>query len=99
LIITVDQELYSCGHSDLHGHKIKEHLPKPKKLSISNEKIVNAAAGFNHALAVTEKGATYSWGNGAFYQLGHNSKSDEKEPRLIKKLVDVKVVQVSCTRG
>lgn len=99
LIITVNQELYSCGHSDHHGHKIKEHINKPKKLSISEHKIVAAAAGFNHALAVTQSGQTYSWGNGIFYQLGHNSKNDEKEPRLIKKLADVKIVQVSCTRG
>jgi alpha-tubulin suppressor-like RCC1 family protein len=99
LIISVDQELFSCGHSDHHGHKIKEHLSKPKKLSISDEKIVTAAAGFNHALAVTQKGQTYSWGNGVFYQLGHNSKNDEKEPRLIKKLADVRIAQVSCTRG
>ena len=99
LIITVDQDLYSCGHAELHGHKIKENINKPKKLAISEEKIVNAAAGFNHALAVTAKGAAYSWGTGAFYQLGHNSKNDEKEPRLIKKLADVKVIQASCTRG
>jgi hypothetical protein len=35
LIITIDSELYSCGHSDHHGHKIKEHLNKPKRLKIS----------------------------------------------------------------
>lgn len=75
-------------------------MNKPKKLNINGgEKIISAGAGFNHALAVTQKGEVYSWGNGVFYQLGHNSKNDEKEPRLIKKLTEVKIKQVSCTRG
>jgi len=75
-IISSENDLYSCGHGDFHGHKTKEHLSKPKKLEFSGEKIVNVSAGFNHSLAVTDKGATYSWGNGSFFQLGHNSKND-----------------------
>lgn len=62
-------------------------------------KVKAIAAGFTHSLAVTEKGQVYSWGTGAFHQLGHGNKQDEKQPRLIKKLADVKIVQVSCTRG
>ncbi len=54
-------------------------MNKLKKLNINGgEKIISAGAGFNHALAVTQKGEVYSWGNGVFYQLGHNSKNDEK---------------------
>jgi alpha-tubulin suppressor-like RCC1 family protein len=32
LIISIENDLYSCGHVDFHGHKTKEHLSKPKKL-------------------------------------------------------------------
>jgi alpha-tubulin suppressor-like RCC1 family protein len=74
-------------------------LNKPKKIDFSGEKVVNVSAGFNHSLAVTDKGTTYSWGNGVFFQLGHNSKNDEKEPRAIKKLSNIHIIQVSCTRG
>ena len=69
------------------------------KLDINGEKVKTVATGFNHSLAVTEKGQTYSWGNGVFYQLGHGSKQDEKEPKLIKKIAGVIVKDVSCTRG
>lgn len=61
--------------------------------------MATAAAGFTHALAVTIKGQVYSWGSGSCYQLGHGSKQDQKEPKLIKKLEDCKIKQVSCTRG
>jgi hypothetical protein len=52
-MISEENDLYSCGHADYHGHKSKEHLNKPKKLNINGEKIISAGAGFNHALAVT----------------------------------------------
>jgi len=68
-------------------------------LDIDGAKIRAIAAGFTHSLAATEKGQVYSWGNGAFYQLGHGNKQDEKEPKAIKKLAEVKISQVSCTRG
>lgn len=99
LFLTTEAELYSCGHGELHGHKTKEHLNKPKKLDFEGEPILTMAGGFSHCLAVTTKGQTYSWGDGKFHQLGHGKKQDEKQPRLIKGLEHVAVVQVTCTRG
>jgi alpha-tubulin suppressor-like RCC1 family protein len=61
--------------------------------------VKTVAAGFTHSLAVTLKGQTYSWGQGSFHQLGHGNQHAEQEPKLIKKLAEVKIVQVSCTRG
>ena len=99
LMISVEDELHSCGHTDLHGHKQKEHLNQPKALSLEGETVALAAAGFSHSLAVTRKGQTYSWGLGGFHQLGHGSKHDLKQPKLVKALAEVKIVDVSCTRG
>ena len=64
LVISDEDELYSCGHSELHGHKKKEHLSILTKLKIDEEKVSCVAAGFTHALAVTSKGQVYSWGDG-----------------------------------
>lgn len=91
--------MYSCGHADLHGHKSKEHINKLKRVDIDGQKVKAVAAGFTHSLAVTEKGQTFSWGTGVFFQLGHGNKQDQKQPKAIKKLAEVKIVQVSCTRG
>jgi len=56
LVITKDNEMYSCGHADLHGHKSKEHINKLKRVDIDGQKVKAVAAGFTHSLAVTEKG-------------------------------------------
>ena len=99
LVLGIEGELYSCGHADIHGHKSKDHLNKLKKLNFEGKSIFDMHAGFTHALAVTSEGETYSWGDGTFLQLGHGKKTPEKEPKMIKGLEGVKVVQVSCTRG
>lgn len=56
LVITKEEEIYSCGHADFHGHKSKEHLNKLERLDIDGKKVKAVAAGFTHSLAVTEKG-------------------------------------------
>jgi len=43
---------------------------------LGGNKVIVADAGFNHSLAVTEQGQTYSWGDGSFLQLGHGGKQD-----------------------
>ena len=62
----------------MHGHKSKWHISKLKKLDLEGFKVKAIAAGFTHSLAVTQAGQVYSWGTGAFYQLGHGNKQDSK---------------------
>jgi alpha-tubulin suppressor-like RCC1 family protein len=98
LMITEGGDLYSCGHRERHGHKLNDHISKPTKLKFDS-KIIKVGAGFTHCLAVDEKGKLYSWGDGKCFQLGHGKKDDEKEPKQIKGLDSVFIVDVSCTRG
>ena len=77
MVISSENDLYSCGHGDLHGHKTKENINKLKKVEIG-AKVKAVAAGFTHSLAVSEAGQVYSWGNGGFSQLGHGDKKDQK---------------------
>lgn len=99
LILTKSNEVFSCGHSDLNGHKSKQHFNIFKQISFEKHKIIAISAGFTHALAASDQKETFSWGKGDFFQLGHASKNDSKEPKLIKKLSGISIVQVSCTRG
>ena len=46
-----------------------------------NAKIVSAAAGFDHSLAVTEDGALFTWGSGR--GLGHGDGEDKQAPTIV----------------
>lgn len=51
------------------------------------EKVVQVAAGFDHALALTEKGTVYAWGDNTYGQVGINSaKGIVSGPRKIEGL-------------
>ena len=61
--------------------------------------MVRVSAGFDHSLAVTEAGHTYSWGNGDNGMLGHGDTQNQHVPKLIEALQAVKVVAVSAGIG
>lgn len=51
LILTSDKDVFSCGHTDLSGHKSNEHSKSLKKIDFGGEKIRSIGAGFTHSLA------------------------------------------------
>ncbi|CCV64875.1 hypothetical protein BN85412980 [Alteracholeplasma palmae J233] len=61
------------------------YLPTELPTGLNNEKIVDVSAGFSHALALTESGKLYSWGNNSVGELGlgSNSESVYYEPREV----------------
>lgn len=77
LYLTVEGDLYSSGHNSYHGHRSKENIHTPTKLKLDC-KFEYIAAGFTHSACATTEGEVYTWGEGTFYQLGHNSKNNEK---------------------
>jgi len=64
-------------------------------LSASTVCVVSIAAGANSSLALDDKGVAYSWGSGAFGNLGHGNETDQWEPRPIDALKDKKVILAS----
>ena len=46
-------------------------------------KILMAACGENHTLAVTEEGVVFSWGQGALGRLGHGDEEDRLVPTRV----------------
>ena len=60
------------------------------------ERVVQAAAGDSHSLALMESGAVYSWGYGACGQLGHGDEENQLLPRRIEVLAGNKVVRVDA---
>ncbi|GMH01537.1 hypothetical protein Nepgr_003376 [Nepenthes gracilis] len=63
-----------------------------------------AIAGLGHSIAVTSRGAVYSFGSNSSGQLGHGmaqdgSTIDEYQPRLIRSLEGIRIIQAAVGAG
>ena len=76
------------GQYNSSGSSIKmvfQPYPKPTRVGgFNGEKVVNVAAGQNHAIATTDAGHAYTWGFGGYGRLGHKEQKDEMVPRRIE---------------
>lgn len=91
VILTDDGEVLTCGVGEYGrlgtGNTIDALVPASLE-ALVNEDIVQIAAGVDHTLALTDKGAIFSWGRNQQGQLGHSDSyidiySMEDFPRLI----------------
>ena len=112
LLVTVDGTLYTCGSGIMGqlGHGTTQHAeltPRRVEWFVANAlRIVQAAGGSYHSLAVDDNGRCYSWGAGEARErtstwpggwLGHRSLESELLPRPLAVLLDVRVVQVAAS--
>lgn len=84
------------------GKKADTVLSIPNKVECLNGVTIKIISlGFEHSIAVTDKGETLSWGGGQSGRLGHGHQSgifgliksdSEYTPRLIKELEGLKVL-------
>ncbi|KAM9301712.1 secretion-regulating guanine nucleotide exchange factor [Gastrophryne carolinensis] len=104
LILTEDGRLLSCGSNAFHQlglpHRKASSLPQP--IQNLHEKVVDAAAGLRHSLALTESGQTFQWGSGLASQAKRFCNESALypfytalEPCLVPGLENVKVKQVA----
>jgi alpha-tubulin suppressor-like RCC1 family protein len=77
------------GESENHA----EYVPNQVQY-MKNHNIVKIACGEYFAMALSDKGAVYSWGIGNNGQLGHANKSDVKVPKQIN--ISDKIIDISC---
>lgn len=56
------------------------------------------ACGQTHSIAINEWGNLFTWGSNSFHQLGNTCPTDtqQPEPKLVKPLGTIHVVQVAC---
>ena len=52
---------------------------------------VETLAGDSHSFVVTEEGALYSFGYGGDGRLGHGGVGDERSPKMVDALRDVRI--------
>ncbi|GMH39002.1 hypothetical protein BSKO_06900 [Bryopsis sp. KO-2023] len=77
LVITETGELWTCGRGRRgqlgHGNFIDSFRLSRVDALKGGLRIVSAAAGTSHSLALAADGSLYSWGGGEYGQLGHPS--------------------------
>jgi len=102
LVLCADGSLFSCGggwEGPLGlGHTMSEERLTPviTLAPSSGQKVVSVAAGAAHSLAITDRGALYSWGWGRLAQLGHEGSRSEYLPRRLDALSSVHVRRVEA---
>ncbi|GMF36445.1 unnamed protein product [Phytophthora fragariaefolia] len=95
VVLTNDGDIYTFGRADsgqlgmLNSINTGEFKDRPQKVTIPKPKnggsnVVRAiATGSNHALALTESDAIFSWGYGDMLALGNGLEQDENKPRQL----------------
>ena len=84
LALTAEGTLLSFGQGTCGrlGHGDTEKQPWPKLVAaLAKESVVNLAAGGGHSLALTAKGALFSFGVGRHGQLGHDDTASQLRPK------------------
>ncbi|XP_057620620.1 probable E3 ubiquitin-protein ligase HERC3 isoform X1 [Chionomys nivalis] len=93
-----DGEVYTCGVNTKGqlGHEREGN--KPEQIgALADQHIVHVACGEAHSLALSDRGQLFSWGAGSDGQLGLMTTEDSVAvPRLIQKLNQQTILQVSC---
>jgi len=99
LALTADGAVWSWGWGTFgmlgHGDQQNQLLPK-KVEAMAGRRVVAVSAGAYHNLALTADGAVWSWGQGAFGQLGHGDQHDQLLPKKIEAFAGQRVVAVSA---
>ncbi len=100
LFLNETGNLYTCGHRKRNGLPGDKHANVPTLVpSLKDSSIKFIGAGFTHCGSIDKDGKLYTWGSGEFYQLGHGNKEHQQQPKLVKSLQEVVVMQFSATRG
>ncbi|DAZ94414.1 TPA: hypothetical protein N0F65_003443 [Lagenidium giganteum] len=87
-----DKENGVSGHGDTDGH---QYLPcRVEELRGNNIKQISAC-GF-HTACLSENGEVYTFGEGKFGRLGHNSERNQLVARHVEALAGKRVKQIAC---
>ena len=103
LAMTDRGAVYSFGHG-MHGqlgHGDTSDQPTPRLIDGLPERgrVVAVAAGAHHSLAVSDRGAIYSFGYGGHGQLGHGDRADQLLPQPVAALEAVRAGGVAGPGG
>jgi hypothetical protein len=103
LAVTADGELFTFGMGRDgrlgHGTETDELTPRRVEGALSAERVVAVATGRTHTVVLTATGSVFTFGSGAFGQLGHGNLHDQHTPLRVEALLDHRVVRVAAGEG
>lgn len=92
-------ELFTFGngkHGQL-GHGEQRAEPTPRQVqALRHTRVLGIAAGDFHTLALADDGNVYTWGSGAYGELGHGDRAHQSEPRRVEALQRRNLVFAAC---
>jgi alpha-tubulin suppressor-like RCC1 family protein len=98
--VTANGELYTFGLGNLgqlgHGTETTELLPRRVEGALAEERVVSTATGSMHTVVLTASGAVFTFGHGAYGELGHGPYNDELSPRWVEALAGHRVVRIAA---
>ena len=99
MVVTKEGEVYSFGNGRMgqlgHGDSNSQLLPKRVE-GLQGRRVTQISAGRQHALALTENGRVYAWGNGEFNRTGHGCPSNQRVPKLVEAVRSKTIIEVSA---
>ncbi|KAJ8681467.1 hypothetical protein QAD02_017254 [Eretmocerus hayati] len=103
-IVSQDGKLYACGEgtNGRLGLGDNNNVCEPKPIPFLSQYVIKKVAvhsGGKHALALTQDGKVFSWGEGEDGKLGHGNRASLDKPRLIEALRSRRVRDIACGSG
>ncbi|KAL5262692.1 hypothetical protein ACHWQZ_G008179 [Mnemiopsis leidyi] len=95
VVLTRDGLLYTAGQAEILGRP-GDNTPPAIVPSLEVFTIKSVACGEDHTVAVTSSGAICTWGFNSQGQCGHPPPQFVQKPTLLRPLIGVKVIHVSC---
>ncbi|KAL2717183.1 E3 ubiquitin-protein ligase HERC2 [Vespula squamosa] len=103
-IVSQEGKLYACGEgtNGRLGLGDDSNVCEPKLIPFLSQYVIKKVAvhsGGKHALALTQDGKVFSWGEGEDGKLGHGNCVSLDKPRLIETLKSKRIRDIACGSG
>ncbi len=99
MCLTTSDEVFTWGNGlkGKLGHGDENDQKAPREVVLLHQYTPRfIAAGDAHSACVTAGGKLYTWGDGQYGKLGHNSTQPELNPMKVAVLADIEIMNVSC---
>ncbi|RLU17868.1 hypothetical protein DMN91_010107 [Ooceraea biroi] len=103
-IVSQEGKLYACGEgtNGRLGLGDDNNVCEPKPIPFLSQFVIKKVAvhsGGKHALALTQDGKVFSWGEGEDGKLGHGNCVSLDKPKLIEALKSKRIRDIACGSG
>ncbi|XP_015429351.1 PREDICTED: LOW QUALITY PROTEIN: E3 ubiquitin-protein ligase HERC2 [Dufourea novaeangliae] len=103
-VVSQEGKLYACGEgtNGRLGLGDDSNVGEPKPIPFLSQYVIKKVAvhsGGKHALALTQDGKVFSWGEGEDGKLGHGNCLSLDKPRLIEALKSKRIRDIACGSG